>query len=82
MYFKVELARLIREIRTVVVEAKNEDELGERLSDVYNNDQEIGGWEEDTEWGVEEGTHDIIGVVTDPVEGTRYPLVVLPKSKD
>lgn len=61
MRFKVELGRLVRETRTIVVECASEEELTERLAEVYEKDDDLGVWDEDAQWGCEEGTHTVIG---------------------
>lgn len=61
MKFKVELARLVRETRVVVVEAESKEELWKQLSEVYDKDDDAGDWTPDNEWGCEPGTHTIIG---------------------
>ena len=78
MKFKVELARLVRETRVVVVEATTQEELQERLSEVYDLDDDLGEWKDDVEWGCDEGTHTIIG--TDNSEGECH-LITLPKEE-
>ena len=65
--FRVQLARLVRETKTIVVEAESaeqinlgklyeEDESGSRTPDGIESD-----WECDAEWGCDEATHTILG---------------------
>jgi hypothetical protein len=78
MKFKVELARLVRETRVVVVEAASEDDLCMRLGEVYRLDDDLGFWEEDAMLGADEGTHSIIGLDDDSYP---YDLITLPQKE-
>jgi len=61
-YFKVMLARLVRETSTVTVKAKSREDLSQRLSEVYEleESEDHGFWEADYDWTPEEGSHIII----------------------
>ena len=61
MKFKVELARLVRETRVVVVDCDSEEDLNSRLDEVYDKDDDLGTWDEDAMWGCSAGTHTVIG---------------------
>ena len=64
MIFRVELARMSREIKTVVVEASSLEELNVRLEDVYSNEKLMNKeWEPDIISFSREGSHTIIGEV-------------------
>lgn len=72
-YFKVMLARLVRETATVTVKAKSGEDLSERLSEVYERDksEDQGVWESDYDWTPEEESHIIIDEIEQELRG-RY----------
>lgn len=55
--FQVTLARLVRETKTITVEAASEDEID--TAALYEKDDGT-DFEPDMEWGADEGTHSII----------------------
>ena len=61
--FAVQLARLVREVTYIRVEASSEAELEKRLDEVYRADitDEL-DWESDDMWGCDEGNHSISGL--------------------
>lgn len=59
--FSVQVAMLVRETRTVIVDAPSFEVLESRLDDVYELACELDEWVSDVEWGCDEGTHTIIG---------------------
>lgn len=66
MKFKVELGRLVRQVRLVEVEAESAQAID--LKDLYESDDGMemdedhpDGWEMDADWGCEEGTHIVLG---------------------
>lgn len=59
--FTVELAWLIRQTATVVVETDDPDSLQEQLSKIYEASDGSENWTDDTHWGAEEGSHQIHG---------------------
>ena len=72
--FKVELGRLVRQVRLVEVEAESAADID--LKDVYEKDDGIemdedhpDGWEMDADWGCEEGTHVVLDAEGTPVRG-------------
>ena len=75
-YFKVMLARLVRETATVVVKAKSREDLSERLSEVYERDEyeDQVFWEADYDWTPEEGTHIIIDEIKPEPRGCDIDL--------
>jgi hypothetical protein len=65
MKYKVELARLVRQVRLVEVEAESAADID--LKELYEKDDgmemdedHIDGWEMDADWGCEEGTHVVL----------------------
>lgn len=63
--FRVQLAQLIRETATVVVEAPSLVDLKSRLSEVYDMEAGESDWEIDCNWGTDEGTHQVLGPAPD-----------------
>jgi hypothetical protein len=57
--FKIELARLVRQVAVVEVERDEEPEDYE-LSEVFEEYEGDAEWTDDFEWGSDEGTHRII----------------------
>jgi hypothetical protein len=78
MKFKVELARLVREVKTVVVEAPSFEELDSRLEEVYDAEDGL-SWEPDSDWGCDMGTHQILCPLTDE-EGVTVDYVLPPSN--
>ena len=68
--FPVEIAELVRQTATILVEAPSKEALEDALGAVYSaeSDQSCAEWVSDYEWGAEEGTH----AVHDQVEDTEY----------
>lgn len=54
--FYIQLARLVREVAYVTVEAESEGDID--VGDVYD-DYEEDDWEPDIAWGCEPGTHHV-----------------------
>ena len=62
--YEVMLGRLIREVKTVVVEAESPDALEDMLNEIYAETDDCDGWEPDFEWGTEEAEcHVVLGEV-------------------
>ena len=60
--FAVEIAQLVRQTATVIVDAESQEELQNRLGEVYADvDDDRLEWKLDGMWGADEGTHTIIG---------------------
>lgn len=72
--FHVQLARLVRQTADVYVEAPSREALESRLGEVYAQFDKDDAWEDDNEWGCEEGTHTIvdeIGAAPDIILGAE-----------
>jgi hypothetical protein len=66
--FRVEIARLVRETQIIIVEAPDKAYLEDHIRDVYDTyeDKDVGGlWTPDLDWGSAEGTHYVMGTVSD-----------------
>lgn len=82
--FKVELSRVIRETKVVVVEAKSAAWLKQRLTEVYQQDTKSYSWEpdwvEDFSSGCQEDVeaHTILGTIeeTDPHFGMYHEVKI------
>ncbi len=59
MKFRVTLARLVRETKTIEIEAPTEADID--LEDLYEQDDGT-GFEPDYDWGADEGTHHVAPV--------------------
>lgn len=66
--FRVEIARLVRETQVIVVEAPDQEYLEDHIHDVYDTYEENGVdelWTPDMDFSPMEGTHYVIGTVSD-----------------
>jgi len=81
-YFEVELARIVRETSKVIVKCKSKEELVERLSDVYQIEDGKAEWDQDCDWGSDEGSHRIIGEVKNPFEYVEVERFIIDLDKD
>lgn len=70
-YFKVMLARLVRETATVTVKAKSREYLSQRLDEVYatSDIDDVTEWESDLDWGPDEGSHTLLKEVDPEFQG-------------
>lgn len=59
--FRVRLAQLERWVADVVVEAPSREELEDRLNEVWDEEGGSADWRVDDTWGVDEGTHEVLG---------------------
>jgi hypothetical protein len=74
--FLVQIARLSRQTKTIVVEAPTKKFLEDRLSDVYDLYSDVDdddNWFDDWEWGTEQGTHHVY----DKADESSVPDIVL-----
>lgn len=55
--FAVTLARLVREEKTIYVQAESAEQVQAALSEIYDKDDGA-DFQPDNQWGCEEGTHD------------------------
>lgn len=66
----VSLGMLARKYKNVTVEVPDdfdqwdESDRDEMLSNIYSEDDGSSGWQDDVEWGCEEGTHSVISPVS------------------
>lgn len=61
MRYEVCMARLVRELKTVTIEMPEGSSDEEVCSAAWDADDDGDGWEPDADWGVDEGTHQIVG---------------------
>ena len=85
MRYAIEIARLVRETQTVLVEADSPEDAEKILSAVYKAAQGADfddRWEADAMWGCDEGTRDMIGPAsTDTIGAPEVKLGEAKKEK-
>ena len=78
--FTIQLGRIVRETRTLVVDAPSRMELENRLSEVYHDADIDDGWEDDNEWGCNES--DSHAVVCEETPDTPADFVLSPEDDE
>lgn len=60
MKYRVQLARLVRQTKDVTIELADGADPDDAAREAYEDDEGM-DWDDDCEWGADEGTHALIG---------------------